>query len=216
MDTGARDSLADVISKSLVKLATQPEGKVILKWTTSAQNPYLQLFPSTLVLISPIKFLPFQEVALDDTLLAWPGTFEQWMRGLEYSSIGQLLDLSEYSPYIQRVSELFQYLSHFLQTKLCNPPSSMCCRLLCVHPLSMPPVKMGFKASIFIHWCRRSRPRFVSIILLLPLFHTQSLPAKYICIHRILSYFSPVRVHIFINLNVLKSSPLPFDQCCRS
>ena len=31
MDTGARDSLADVISKSLVKLATQPEGKVILK-----------------------------------------------------------------------------------------------------------------------------------------------------------------------------------------
>ena len=29
MDAGARDSLADVISKSLVKLATQPEGKVI-------------------------------------------------------------------------------------------------------------------------------------------------------------------------------------------
>ena len=29
MDTGARDSLADVISKSLTKLATQPEGKVI-------------------------------------------------------------------------------------------------------------------------------------------------------------------------------------------
>ena len=28
MDAGARDSLADVISKSLVKLATQPEGKV--------------------------------------------------------------------------------------------------------------------------------------------------------------------------------------------
>ena len=30
MDAGARDSLADVISKSLVKLATQPEGKVII------------------------------------------------------------------------------------------------------------------------------------------------------------------------------------------
>ena len=28
MDTGARDSLADVISRSLTKLATQPEGKV--------------------------------------------------------------------------------------------------------------------------------------------------------------------------------------------
>jgi hypothetical protein len=27
MDTGARDSLADVISRSLTKLATQPEGK---------------------------------------------------------------------------------------------------------------------------------------------------------------------------------------------
>ena len=113
MDAGARDSLADVISKSLVKLATQPEGKVIFQ------------------LYFPVIILLIQEVALDDTLLAWPGTFEQWMRRLEYSSIDQLL---EYSPDIQPVLELFEHFSYFLQKKLCNPPISMCRRLLCVHP----------------------------------------------------------------------------------
>ena len=108
-------------------------------------------FPLTLVLVSFLKFLPFQEVALDDTLLAWPGTFEQWMRGLELSSIDQLLNLFKYSPDTQHVLGLSEYLSYFLHTKLCSHPFSMCCRLLCVHPFSRPYVIMGIKASIFIH-----------------------------------------------------------------
>merc|ERR1719285_580569 len=73
------------------------------------------------------------------------------MRGLELSSIDQLLDLFKYSPDVQCLSELFEYLSFFLHTKLCSPPFSMCCRLLCVHPFSRPLVIMGLKASIFIH-----------------------------------------------------------------
>ena len=58
MDTGARDSLADVISRSLTKLATQPEGKVTFKMNRQFQIPSSMM--STLL----------QEMALDDTLLA--------------------------------------------------------------------------------------------------------------------------------------------------
>merc|ERR1719234_1276550 len=73
------------------------------------------------------------------------------MRGLEFSSIHQQLDLFENSPDIQNVLELFEYLSLFLHTKLCSLPISMCCRLLCVHPFLRPIVIMGFKSSISIH-----------------------------------------------------------------
>ena len=58
MDTGARDSLADVISRSLTKLATQPEGKVTFQMNRQSQIP------------TPMMSIHLQEMALDDTLLA--------------------------------------------------------------------------------------------------------------------------------------------------
>ena len=141
----------------------------------------LPLFGSNMIrVLSPMKFLPFQEVALDDTLLAWPGPFDQWMRGLlQYSSkFNQLLD--EYSTYIQLVLELFQYVFHLLQTKFCNSLSPMCCvgfDVFFPFQYHMSPWASKLLYSFIIHRCRRSRRRFVSIILLLSPFYTHSLPA---------------------------------------
>ena len=147
------------------------------------------------------------------------------MRGLEFSSIHQLLDNFENPPDIQLVLELFEYLSFFLHTKLCSPPISMCCRLLCVHPFLRPIVIMSFKSSIFIH------------ISLVELHYTQicfnhppvttvahcSLPAmKYICIHRNKSFIPPPRHAIMFSSLSTRSHcrffcPFPCDHfrsCC--
>ena len=157
MDTGARDSLADVISKSLTKLATQPEGKVIFLFGWSIENPKRLdtcYFPTwgmeNWKCAISLTLFAFQEVALDDTLLAWPGTFEQWIGGRQHPFIEQLLDLLEYFPDLCQKLELFAYLSYILHTKLCGAP--ICCWILCVHPFPMKSVIPSFEASTFIHY----------------------------------------------------------------
>merc|ERR1712130_664787 len=77
-------------------------------------------------------------------------------------------------------NELFQYVSHLLKTKFCNSLSSMCCvgfDVFFPFQYHMSPWASKLLYSFIIHRCRRSRRRFVSIILLLSPFYTHSLPA---------------------------------------
>merc|ERR1719341_1767016 len=117
------------------------------------------------------------------------------MRELEYSSIDQLLDRFEYSPIYKVCWNFFNIFPISCKQSFAVLPVPCALGFYVFIPFQGHQSSWASKllySFMIIHWCRRCRPRFVSIIILLSLFHTLSLPAI-IHLHpqNLVPYFSP-------------------------